>query len=134
LMDMGIASFLLASTVEAVLAQRLLRRTCVSCRTAYAPTAALLNQLGLSPGTLVGRSFYRGVGCPECHGSGYRGRIGLFEFLPMTDALRELIGQGASLVDLRRQAAADGLIALRAAGLNALFAGDTTVEEVMKYT
>jgi len=134
LVDMGVEPFLLASTVEAVLAQRLLRRTCCSCRTAYTPTTALLSQLEVRPETVAGRSFYRGAGCPECNGSGYRGRIGLFELLPMTDALRELTVQGASLVDLRRQAIADGLVTLRAAGLAALFVGDTTVEEVMKYT
>ena len=134
LMDMGVEPFLLASTVEAVLAQRLLRRTCASCRTAYTPTAALLGQLDLTAEKLAGRSLYRGAGCPACNGSGYRGRIGLFEFLPMTDALRELTVKGVSLVDLRRQAAADGLISLREAALTALLAGETTVEEVMKYT
>ena len=134
LMDMGIEPFLLASTVEAVLAQRLLRRTCPGCRTACAPTAALLDQLGLTPDKLAGRSWYRGAGCRECNGSGYRGRIGLFEFLPMTNALRELTVQSASLVDLRHQAVADGLIPLREAALAALLAGDTSVEEVMKYT
>jgi type IV pilus assembly protein PilB len=134
LVDMGVEPFLLASTVEAVLAQRLLRRACPSCRIAYTPSAALLSQLDLTSETMAERSFYRGAGCPECNGSGYRGRIGLFEFLPMTDDLRELTVQGASLVDLRRQAAADGLITLRAAGLAALLAGDTTVEEVLKYT
>ncbi len=133
LMDMGIEPFLLASTVEAVLAQRLLRRTCPACRVAYAPTEALLAQLDLPPGKLAGRSFYRGAGCPECRQSGYRGRIGLFEFLPMTDALRELAAKGASLVDLRRQAVSDGMVTLRAAGLAALLAGDTTVEEAAKY-
>jgi type IV pilus assembly protein PilB len=133
LLDMGIEPFLLASTVEAVLAQRLLRRTCPACRVAYAPAAGLLAQLDLTPATLAGRPFYRSAGCPECNDSGYQGRIGLFEFLRMTDALRELTGQGASLVDLRRQAVADGLATLREAALVALLAGDTTVEEAMKY-
>ncbi len=133
LMDMGLEPYLLASTIEAVLAQRLLRRTCPACRVAYAPGEAVLRQLDVSSATLAGRSFQRGAGCVECHHSGYRGRIGLFEFLPMTETLRERIVQGASLMDLRRQAAADGLVTLREAGLTALFAGETTAEEAMKY-
>jgi type IV pilus assembly protein PilB len=134
LMDMGVEPFLLASTVEAVLAQRLLRRICPACRTAYRPSEALLRQLDVAPGSLAGRDFHRGAGCPECHQTGYRGRIGLFEFLPMTDALRELTVKGVSLVDLKKQAVTEGLVTLRDAGLAALLAGHTTVEEVMKYT
>jgi len=135
LMDMGVEPFLLASTVHAVLAQRLLRRTCTGCRVACVPDGAVLAQLGLAAERMApaGNSFWRGAGCPACNGSGYRGRIGLFEFLPMTDALRELIAQGASLVDLRRQAGVDGLVTLRESAFAALLAGDATVEEVMKY-
>ncbi|AOS46068.1 Type II secretion system protein E [Lacunisphaera limnophila] len=129
LVDMGIAPFLLASTVEAVLAQRLLRRICPECRTAHTPPEALVRQLGVPAGT----AFYRGAGCPACHQTGYRGRIGIFEFLLVSDALRELMVQGASLVALRQQAVADGMVTLREAALVALAAGDTTVEEVVKY-
>ena len=134
LVDMGVEPFLLASTLEAVLAQRLLRRICPSCRVAYPPSEPLLRQLDIAPGVLAGRQFYRGQGCPECHQTGFRGRLGLFEFLPMTNALRELTGKGGSLVDLKRQAVAEGLVTLRDAGFAALVAGDTSVEEVMKYT
>lgn len=134
LVDMGIEPFLLASTVEVVLAQRLLRRICPSCRTAYEPAEPLLRQLNLAPATVAGRPFFKGTGCPECHHTGYRGRIGIFEFLRVSDPLRELIGQGASLIDLRQKAIAEGLTTLRAAGLAALLAGDTTVEEVVKFT
>jgi type IV pilus assembly protein PilB len=129
LVDMGIAPFLLASTVEAVLAQRLLRRICPECREEHRPPEALVRQLGAEPGL----QFHRGAGCPACHHSGYRGRVGVFEFLRVTDALRELIVKGASLVDLRRQARADGLVSLREAAVAAVHAGDTTVEEVIKY-
>jgi type IV pilus assembly protein PilB len=134
LIDMGIEPFLLASTVEAVLAQRLLRRICPACRTAYQPTDALLRQLEVTVATVSGRPFYRGAGCPECHHTGYRGRVGIFEFLRVSDPLRELIGQGASLIDIRQKAVAGGLTTLRSAGLAALLAGDTTLEEVVKYT
>jgi type IV pilus assembly protein PilB len=134
LVDMGVEPFLLASTVEAVLAQRLLRRVCPACRTAYAPDEALLRQLGVTATEVAGRAFYHGRGCPTCHHTGYQGRIGLFEFLRVTDPLREMIVAGASLLALRQRASASGLTTLRAAGLAAIYAGDTTVEEVVKYT
>jgi type IV pilus assembly protein PilB len=129
LVDMGIAPFLLASTVEAVLAQRLLRRICPACRVEHQPPATLVKQLGAEPDL----KFHRGVGCSACHHSGYRGRVGVFEFLRISDPLRELIVQGASLVELRRQARAEGLVSLREAAIAAIRAGDTTLEEVSKY-
>ena len=132
--DMGIEPFLLASTLEAILAQRLVRRLCPACRTTYTPSEALLRQLGVEPGKLFGQAFHRAVGCATCNLIGYKGRIGLFEFLPMTDALRESVVQGVSLVELRQKAIAQGMISLRAAGLAAVLAGETTVEEVVKYT
>ena len=134
LVDMGLEPFLLASTVEAVLAQRLLRRVCPTCRTAYEPTAPLLRQLNVAPAAVAGRQFFKGAGCPECHHSGYRGRVGIFEFLRVSDPLRELIVAGASLIDLRQKALDEGMTTLRAVGLAAIFAGDTTVEEIVKYT
>jgi type IV pilus assembly protein PilB len=134
LLDMGIEPFLLASTVEAVLAQRLLRRLCQACRAAYEPDARLLHQLALEPGKVTGRRFFKETGCPECHHTGYRGRIGIFEFLRVSDPLRELIVRGASLIDLRQKAQAEGLTTLRAAGIAAVLSGDTTAEEVLKYT
>lgn len=129
LVDMGIAPFLLASTVEAVLAQRLLRRVCRDCRTEHQPPEALRRQLAAP----AGMTFFHGAGCPACHQSGYRGRIGIFEFLRMSDALRELVVKGASLVELRQQAAKEGLVSLRDGALAAIQAGDTTAEEVIKY-
>ena len=134
LVDMGIEPFLLASTLEAVLAQRLVRRVCQSCRAPIAPTEAVLRQLAMDPTMLQGRPFFSGAGCPACHYTGYKGRIGIFEFLPMNDALRELVVQGVSLVQLRQRAIEQGMTSLRAAGLAAILAGETTVEEVIKYT
>ena len=134
LTDMGIEPFLLASTLEAVLAQRLVRRLCPVCRSAYEPPASLLRQLGAEPAPNSERVFHRAVGCEACNLIGYKGRLGIFEFLPMTDALRELVGQGASLVRLRQQAVAQGMTTLRLSGLAAILAGETTVEEVAKYT
>jgi type IV pilus assembly protein PilB len=134
LADMGIEPFLLGSTLEAVLAQRLVRRTCTACRTPYAPTEALLQQLGAARAAVEGRAFYSATGCPTCHYTGYKGRLGIFEFLPVTDALRELVVKGVSLVELRQKAMEQGMISLREAGLAAILSGDTTVEEVVKYT
>jgi type IV pilus assembly protein PilB len=88
----------------------------------------------MDPGVVAGRMVFRGRGCAVCNRSGYKGRIGIFEFLRVSDALRDLIVSGASLVDLRQRALAEGLVTLRAAGLEALFAGETTMEEVLKYT
>ncbi len=134
LVDMGIEPFLLGSTLEAVLAQRLVRRVCASCRAPFEPGEVLLRQLGADPAAVRGRPFYSGAGCPSCHHTGYKGRLGLFEFLPMTDALRELVVRGVSLVEFRTKAVEQGMIPLRQAGLAAILAGETTVEEVVKYT
>ena len=134
LVDMGIEPFLLASTLEAVLAQRLVRRICPACKAPLEPTADLVRLLGADPVALQGRPFYSGPGCAACHHTGYQGRLGLFEYLRLTDALRELVGQGASLGQLRQKSLAGGMTSLRAAGLQAILAGETTVEEVLKYT
>jgi type IV pilus assembly protein PilB len=134
LVDMGIEPFLLASTLEAVLAQRLVRRICPSCKAAFLPGEILLRQLDIDPAVCRGRPFYSGAGCAECHDTGYKGRLGIFEFLRMTDPLRELVVRGASLVEVRQTAMEEGMIALRAAGVAAILAGETTVEEVIKYT
>ncbi|MEO6995734.1 MAG: GspE/PulE family protein [Lacunisphaera sp.] len=134
LIDMGIEPFLLASTVEAVLAQRLVRRICRACRTEFEPAAELLEQLGLNRAARGGRPFFHGAGCLECQRTGYKGRLGLFEYLPVTESFREKITQGASLMELRLQAVADGMTSLRDAGMRAAFSGDTTIEEVIRYT
>jgi len=134
LLDLGIEPFLLASTLEAVVAQRLLRRICLECKIVRAPSENALRQLGLVPGRLGDRTCYAGRGCPACHHTGYRGRLGIFEFLPVNDALRELIVAGASLQQLREKAAALGMTTLRDAGICAMFAGETTFEEVIRYT
>jgi type IV pilus assembly protein PilB len=134
LVDMGIEPFLLASTLEAVLAQRLVRRLCPACRQPYEPDESLLRQIGLPPEAWGNRNFFRSTGCAACDLLGYKGRIGLFEFLPLTDALRELVVRGVSLVELRAKAVEQGMIPLREAGLAAILAGETTVEEVVKYT
>lgn len=134
LVDMGIEPFLLASTLEGVLAQRLLRRVCPECKIACEPAAATLRSLGVSQAALQGRPVYRAPGCPACHQTGFKGRLGIFEFLRLTDPLRELLVQRASVVQLRQAAEGEGMTSLREAGVQALAAGETTVDEVLKYT
>jgi len=134
LVDMGIEPFLLGSTLEAVLAQRLVRRVCPSCRAPFDPDETRLRPLGIDRAGLQGRPFYAGAGCPACYQTGYQGRLGIFEFLPMTDVLRAQVVQGGSLLALRQKAMEQGMTPLRAAGLAAILAGETTVEEVVKYT
>ncbi len=134
LIDLGIEPFLLGSTLEAVLAQRLLRRLCPSCRRPGPPDAAMLRQLGVDATVVGGRTIYQPAGCPACGHTGYMGRLGLFEFLPMTETLRDLIVRGASLAELRGTAVEQGMVSLRAAGVSALLDGETSVEEVLKYT
>ncbi|HYD84933.1 MAG TPA: ATPase, T2SS/T4P/T4SS family, partial [Opitutus sp.] len=136
LIDMGVEPFLIASTLEGVLAQRLLRRVCVKCRTEYTPSAEWLAQLGVDgeAGRREGKLFYRGRGCAHCAQTGYRGRVGIFEWLRMTEALREQVAVKASLLRLRELGLAQGMRPLREAALRAMFAGETTIEEVVKYT
>ena len=134
LVDMGVEPFLLASTMEAVLAQRLVRKICSSCKTVFQPTEALLVQLGLSADQVKGRQFFSGPGCEKCHQTGYKGRVGIFELLRMNETLHELVVARASSVELRQKAIAQGMRTLRESGLVAIFAGETTIEEVVKYT
>src|SRR5690606_8211152 len=91
LIDMGVEPFLIASTLEAVLAQRLVRRVCTQCRASYTPPAELLAQLGLTRSDVGERTFFFGQGCPACGHTGYRGRMGIYEWLRLTEPLRELV-------------------------------------------
>lgn len=134
LIDMGVEPFLIASTLEAVLAQRLVRRICVDCRTAYDPGRSLLQQLGLRVEDVGSRQFYYGQGCETCHDTGYLGRMGIFEMLRMTDPLRELVNKRAPTLVVRQKALELGMRTLRDDGLRAIFNGATTIEEVIKYT
>jgi type IV pilus assembly protein PilB len=88
LVDMGVDAYLIASTVEAVLAQRLVRRICPDCRRSYEPDEKHIAELGLDPTKISGRRFYCGAGCGRCSGTGYRGRTGIYEWLPMTETVR----------------------------------------------
>ena len=131
---MNVEPFMISSSLEAVLAQRLLRKICIKCRTAYEPKEAVLMQLGLSPHEIGDKQFYYGKGCEACNNTGYKGRKGIYELLEMSDPVRELINQRAPTVVLRQKAIELGMVTLRADGLRCIYDGDTTIEEVLKYT
>ncbi|WP_395717966.1 GspE/PulE family protein [Prosthecobacter sp.] len=134
LVDMGVEPFLVSATLEGVLAQRLLRTICKSCRAPYEPSLHILNQLNLTPEDIGGKHFYTGAGCSTCGSSGYKGRKGIYELLDVTDPIRELItGRAPSLV-LRQKAIELGMVTLREDGLRSIYDGETTIEEVLKYT
>jgi len=134
LIDMGVEPFLISSTLAAVLGQRLLRSICSQCRTTYRPNEMLLSQLGLSRRDIADREFFHGKGCDACNQTGYKGRKGIFELLKITDPLRELINERAPTVTLKEKAIELGMVTLRQDALRGVFAGDTTIEEVLKYT
>ncbi len=134
LVDMGVQPFLVAATLEGILAQRLLRTVCKSCRTAYDPSLNILSQLGLSQSDIGGKQFYTGAGCPKCGGSGYKGRKGIYELLNVTDPIRELIIEKAPTLVLKQKAIELGMMTLREDGLRNIYDGETTIEEVLKYT
>ena len=134
LIDMGVEPFLISSTLEAVLGQRLLRSICPPCRTTYQPSEPLLDQLELSRREIGNRQFFYGKGCDACNHTGYKGRKGIYELLKITDPIRELINERAPTVVLKQKAIELGMVTLRQDGLRSIFAGNTTIEEVLKYT
>jgi type IV pilus assembly protein PilB len=134
LVDMGVEPFLISSTLVAVLGQRLVRKVCKDCRAPFEPTEAQLALLNLSPHDLGDKNFFYGRGCSSCHDTGYRGRKGIFELLVIGDAIRNLINERAPTLVLRQKAVEMGMVTLREDGLRSIFDGDTTIEEVVKYT
>ncbi|HEY3932507.1 MAG TPA: GspE/PulE family protein [Verrucomicrobiae bacterium] len=134
LVDMGVEPFLISSTLMAVLAQRLVRTICKNCRTPFEPTEDQLSLLNLSPHDLGDKVFHYGRGCSTCNDTGYKGRKGIFELLVISEAVRALINERAPTVVLRQKAVELGMVTLREDGLRSIFEGDTTIEEVVKYT
>ena len=134
LVDMGLQPFLLSASLEFVLAQRLVRKICSDCRQEFTPKKDLIENLGLNPNELGERKFFFGGGCDTCNQSGYRGRTGLFEMIKVTDTFREMINSGAATMVLRQCAIEQGMRTLREDGLRSVFDGESTVEEVLKYT
>ncbi|MFV0416403.1 MAG: GspE/PulE family protein, partial [Chthoniobacterales bacterium] len=134
LVDMGVEPFLISSSLECVLAQRLIRKICENCKTSYEPTEGVLGQLGLSPYDLGDKNFYYGKGCDVCNSTGYKGRKGIYELLKLSDPLRELINERAPGIILRQKAIELGMGTIREDGLRTIYDGDSTIEEVVKYT
>jgi len=134
LRNMGIEPFLITATLEAILAQRLVRRICPKCKEETALTPETIAELQLTPADLVGKTVYRGRGCEYCNNTGYRGRVGLYELMNVTDDIRDLIVRGGSTEELRAAAKNNGMIPLRDAGLLSAYQGHTTVDEVIRET
>jgi type IV pilus assembly protein PilB len=132
LVDIGIEPFLLTATLQGILAQRLVRRICAECKDYYEPSDAVLRRIGLSTSQVVGKRFAHGKGCQACNFTGYRGRMAITEILDVDDRMRDLILTGASTSALQAAAVEAGLVTLRENGLQAVFDGITTVEEVLR--
>lgn len=134
LIDMGCEPFLVAASLEGVLAQRLVRTICKECKAPYEPSEAILTQLGISSHEIGDKSFFTGRGCDVCGGTGYKGRKGLYELLDITDPIRDLIIERAPSVVIKQKAIELGMQTLREDGLRNIYLGHTTIEEVLKYT
>ncbi len=134
LVDMGCEPFLVAASLEGILAQRLVRTICKDCKSPYEPNEAILSQLGISAHELGDKQFFTGAGCDTCGQTGYRGRRGLYELLNITDPIRELITGRAPTVVIKQKAVELGMNTLREDGLRNIYLGNTSIEEVLKYT
>jgi len=134
LIDMGIEPFLLAATLETILAQRLVRTICIKCKTPYEPNEEELITLGIKNRDLAHQRFYYGKGCDHCKNTGYKGRTAIFELMTVTDTIRELILGKASSNQVRIVAQRSGMRTLRDSGIQKIFAGLTTIEEVVRET
>ncbi|MBX3463327.1 MAG: type II/IV secretion system protein [Planctomycetes bacterium] len=133
LVDMGVKPFLVAASVQAVLAQRLVRAVCRQCREAYEPSAAELRSIGLDPGAAQGNTFYRAGGCAECEHGGYRGRFGIYELLQMDTTLREMTFRSEPMVRLRDYAwQSGGMSTLVQDGARKVLQGRTTIPELLR--
>ncbi len=135
LVEMGVEDYLLTSTVNAVIAQRLVRVLCPACRQAYKPLAATVKKTGLDRIKSASRlRLYRPQGCEQCNGSGYRGRTAILELMVMSDPIRQLVLQRADAVSLQREAIKQGMHTMYDDGLRKAVAGTTTLEEVIRVT
>mgnify|MGYP002623912094 CR=1 FL=1 len=135
LIDIGVKPFLVSTAVLAVMAQRLIRILCPTCRAPWDPEPVKLRALGINPDQIEGQTIYKAVGCKECRFEGYRGRRGIFEMFEMDSRMRDLTFNGASTLELRNQARAScGMLTLREDGVRKILAGRTTVDEILRVT
>ena len=134
LRDMGLPTFLITATVEAVLAQRLVRRICLFCRTEFTPSPEVAMELGMTPEQAAQKKFFYGKGCEKCNNTGYKGRMGIYELLVMNEKLRDMIVSEASLDAFRDACRKYGMKTLRESGLEAIHSGQTSIEEIIRET
>ena len=134
MIDMGAEPFLITSTLQAILAQRLLRTICPKCKTEFKPTEEMLMEIGLTPEDIKGKKLYYGKGCDNCNKSGYKGRIGVYELLLVTDEIRELVMEKAPAVAIKEKARELGMVTLHDDAILKLYDGLTTIEEVAVWT
>ncbi len=134
LIDMGVEPFLVSSTLEAVIGQRLVRTICTNCKTAYEPDDAILAQLGMKREDIGDRPFYYGSGCATCNDTGYKGRRGIYEYLSISDPIREMINDRQPTLVIREKAIELGMCPMRDDGVRCILDGYTTVDEVVRYT
>lgn len=132
--DMGVEPFLISSALASVLGQRLLRRICPNCRTAYTPKDEELQRLGITAEDIGGRNFYFGKGCDVCNQTGYKGRVGIYELLHVTPAIQLMINQRKPTAIIRNKAIEEGMVTMRQNGIRCILDGVTSVDEVLKYT
>jgi type IV pilus assembly protein PilB len=131
---MQVAPYLISSTLESILGQRLVRTICSNCKQAYEPDDDVLARMSLKRPDVAGRSFYYGRGCSLCNGTGYKGRKGLFEYLRLTEPIRQLINDRKPTLFIREKARELGMRTMREDGIRNVFDGYTTVDEVLRYT
>ena len=134
LIDMGVESFLVTSSVIGILAQRLVRVICNNCKEEYTPDAESLIRIGITPQMIAGKKIYRGRGCPICLNTGYRSRIGLFELMLLDDSIKNLILKTSDSNAIKKLAVEQGMITLRQDGAQKVLNGVTTIEEVFRVT
>ena len=134
MLDMGIDDFLLSATLEAIVAQRLVRTICPNCKELYTPEEEHLFDLQIREEVIGDKQFAFGTGCQECNGTGYKGRVGVYEFLVMSDNIRKLIVDNANINVIRNQARSEGMRTLRESGVLAVMEGLTTIEEILRET
>jgi type IV pilus assembly protein PilB len=134
LLNMGIEPFLVASSINLIMAQRLVRVVCPHCKEELPVAQEALREIGVPPDLMDSMRCYHGVGCSQCGGMGYKGRIALYEVMPMSDAIREAVLAGASSADVKRAAIESGMNSLRMSGVAKIAEGMTTVEEVLRVT
>jgi type IV pilus assembly protein PilB len=134
MVNMGIEPFLVGTAVNLIQAQRLIRRVCKACKTEDDVPSKTLIDVGFAPEQVGTFKVNKGKGCGTCNGTGYKGRIGLYEVMEITEGIRDLIMVGATSIELKRKALEEGMLTLRQSGLEKIKAGVTTIEEVLRET